>query len=92
MEEYELLKDFTILYVEDEETLRNGYKKILSKFFKEVFIASNGEEAIKVFYKKNPDMIVTDIEMPKINGINFIKTIREDGNLEVPILLSARPK
>lgn len=75
MDEYK--KSSTILYVEDEEKIREGYSKPILRCAKELIIASNGEEGLELFKKHNPDIIVTDIRMPKMNGIDMVRAIKE---------------
>jgi len=83
-----IINKSTILYVEDEEILREEISSLLDGFFQKVFIASNGEEAFEI-YKKNIDeidIVITDINMPKINGIELISKIREI-NSTIPVLV-----
>ena len=74
-----LLKRLKLLYVEDEDTIRNELSLLLGNFFGEVFTAKDGKEGLELFYKnkKQIDIILTDINMPLINGIDMIKQIRE---------------
>lgn len=74
-----LLKKLSILYVEDDETIRTELASLLGNFFEEVFIASDGVEGLEV-YKKNKkkiNLIISDITMPKMSGIDMVKEIRE---------------
>ncbi|PLY11433.1 MAG: hypothetical protein C0626_02395 [Arcobacter sp.] len=83
-----IINKSTILYVEDEEILREEISSLLDGFFQKVFIASNGEEAFEI-YKKNIDeidIVITDINMPKMNGIELISKIREI-NSTIPVLV-----
>lgn len=84
----DILSKSTILLVEDENELRKSFKKVLSLWVKDVHEASNGEEAILVYQKYFPDIIITDIKMPKINGLDFIQTIR-DTNSDIPIIVTS---
>lgn len=72
------LKDCTILYVEDEASVRNQTKLILEDFVKEVIIAEDGEQGLKMAREREIDIIVTDIMMPNLNGIEMLKALRED--------------
>lgn len=84
------LKNKTLLYAEDELSVQTQYTIYFKNIFKEVYIASNGEEALN-FYKKNKiDAIILDINMPKINGINLTKQIRSLNHNIPIILLTAR--
>lgn len=72
----ERLKNKTILYVDDYEEIRNITGMILNRYFAQVYTASNGKEAFEVYEHVKPDYVVTDIEMPQINGIELIKQIK----------------
>ena len=82
----ELLKNITILYVEDDEDTIEVMKNTLSEFSKNIIIAKNGEEAINIVNTKDINLIITDIEMPVKNGIEFIREIRST-NLTIPIIV-----
>ncbi len=71
-----LLKNFTILYVEDEEMVRKSAVEYLSRVCKEVLQAKDGKEAIQVWKEHKPDIIITDISMPRLNGIDMASYIR----------------
>ena len=59
----ELLKNFTILYVEDEDDVRRNAIEYLRRICKEVLEAKDGKEAISVWKEHRPDIIITDIIM-----------------------------
>lgn len=82
------LKKSTILLAEDEENLRNSFKKVLLLYVDKVITASNGEEALELYMKCNPDILITDLKMPKLNGLDLIKTIRKE-NKEIPIIVTS---
>jgi len=67
-----------VLIVDDQEIITTGLKMILSQFkeLKVIDTASNGEEAYKLLEKINVDVILMDIKMPGINGIQAIKLIK----------------
>jgi len=77
---YEIVKelpDIKILYVEDEDLTRELTFTILNQFFKNITVCKNGEEALEEFEKNNYDIVISDINMPKLNGLEFAKKIRE---------------
>jgi DNA-binding response OmpR family regulator len=81
-----------LLLIEDEETLSEIIRETLNENGFEVETARNGEEGLKRFNSWNPDIIVTDIMMPKMDGFTVAKHIRRAGK-RVPILfLTARTK
>ena len=75
MEDY--AKEMTILYVEDEDDVREGYSRTLLRICKHLYTASNGEEGLALFIKHRPDIVVSDIRMPKMNGIEMAKEIKK---------------
>ncbi len=72
----ELLKDLRILYVEDEADVRRNAVEYLKRIAKEVLEAADGKEAIKVWADAKPDIIITDISMPRLNGLDMARYIR----------------
>jgi DNA-binding response OmpR family regulator len=85
----EKLKTLTILYAEDEEGIRKKISDSLRYYVKDVIEAQNGEVALKLYWEKRPDIVFTDILMPKVNGIEFVKTIREKDNKTPIVMLTA---
>jgi len=84
------LKSLNILYVEDEPTTAKKFSSILKKIFNEVFYAPNGKEALDIFYSNNINIIISDINMPILNGLELAKEIRKT-DINIPIvLISAR--
>jgi len=82
-------KNISILVAEDEEELREYLIEYLQLFFKDVYSANSGEEAYKQYLEKKPNIILSDINMPKLDGLNMISKIRkEDTNTKV-IIMSA---
>jgi len=73
----EQLSKYSILYAEDEKGIQEEVKDILELLFKEVFIANNGLEAKKLYTIHKPDLIITDIKMPNLSGLDFIKELRK---------------
>ena len=71
------LENFTILYVEDDPDTQRLIKQILESSAKEVYIASDGEEGFSLYKDKQPDIVLTDICMPKMDGLEMATLIRE---------------
>lgn len=78
MQNLQVLKNYTILYAEDEMGIQEEISEILELFFKKVYLASNGLEAKELYKKYNPDLIISDIKMPKLNGLDFVKELRKE--------------
>ena len=83
------LTAFSILYVEDEDGIRNNIEEILSHLFKEVFSSNNTKDAYEKYLKHKPDLIITDIKMGNESGIEFLKKIRETDSKTRAIITSA---
>ena len=66
-----------ILYVEDEPTIRENTKRPLNYLSDELFIATNGEEGVELYKQYLPDIVVSDIKMPLMNGIEMCKAIKK---------------
>lgn len=81
-----LLKNISILYVEDDIDTQKEMTKVLSQLSKSVFVATSGIEALEIYKEQKPQIIISDIAMPNLNGIEFIKKIREE-NKTIPIVL-----
>ena len=77
--------DLNILIVEDEEFTLEFLKTIFSNYFSNIYVASNGEKALEIFKKEQIDIIITDIEMPVMNGIEMAKHIKKI-NPFIPII------
>jgi PAS domain S-box-containing protein len=79
----------SLLYIEDDPTLRNIYRKILEYSVEKVFVAGNGLEGLETFRRFKPDIVLTDVRMPVMDGLDMIAKIREtDKNTRI-IILSA---
>lgn len=79
-------KSLKVLYVEDNADARESTIYIFEEFFQEIVIAVDGEDGYHKFKETPVDIIITDINMPKLNGIGMIQKIREL-NSEIPILV-----
>jgi len=85
----EQTKTLSLLYVEDNERTRMETLETLALFFEKITLAADGQDAIEKFSAEDFDLIITDINMPNLNGIEMIKRIRVlDGHIPI-IILSA---
>lgn len=86
---YDKLKNLTLLYVEDDEDTLKASAMILEDYVKKLIVARNGKEALELLAHNHVDLILTDILMPKMNGIEMIKKIREGrSNPQIPIVIT----
>ncbi len=84
----ELAKDFTLLYVEDNIGLQKQASKIFEKFFANVIVANDGQEGLELFKEYYPNIVISDIKMPKMNGLDMAKNIK-DIDKEVKIIITS---
>ena len=82
-----LTKELVVLYVEDEEDIRYQMMGLLRILFRQVDVASDGFEGLEMYHKRPYDLIITDIQMPNMNGLDMIEHIRM-GNMEIPIIIT----
>lgn len=81
------LKSLTLLYVEDEAMIRQNAVEYLSRICHKVLEAENGIEALEVYQQHKPDIIISDIKMPKMNGLEFAERIRKEDKA-TPIIIA----
>ena len=77
---------FNIMVVDDDMHTRMLLQAVLEKANYSVFTAENGEQALEVMEKHHIDLVVLDIMMPKMDGYEFTKLLRETNN-NLPILM-----
>lgn len=85
----EKAESFSILYVEDERQLREQMSAFLGKIFQHVDMAVNGKEGLEKYLKNSYDIVITDIQMPKMNGLELIQNIRKNNPEQEIIVISA---
>lgn len=85
-------KNYSCLFVDDNENIRQMIIETLKDSFKNLYIASNGKEALQIILKEIPDIVISDIMMPEMNGYELCRKIKEDMNINhiQVILLTAR--
>ena len=72
-----------ILIVEDEVLIREGMSDYLMECGYEVFEAGDGQEALDLFHREAPDLVLLDIQLPILNGLEVLKTIRKTSSVPV---------
>ena len=81
-----LIKNLTVLYIEDDLETQNIIFNILQNYFSNIVLASNGDEAFKIYMNDKIDLIITDLEMPKSNGITFLSKLRKE-DFHIPVIV-----
>jgi putative nucleotidyltransferase with HDIG domain len=84
-----LTANFTVLYVEDDLSIQTTMTKYLQKFFALVLNASNGEEGLALFKDNSIDIVITDLSMPVMNGLDMIEKIKEIKEDQAVIITTA---
>ena len=84
-----IASSLTLLYVEDDKEIAQAFISYLSKIFKEVIYAENGEEGLTLYKQDEFDLVITDINMPKMNGMDMAKEIRDIRSDQNIIIISA---
>jgi len=84
--ESKLLKKVKLLLVEDDDIQRKELSTYLKRRFDKVYTAENGQDALEKYKTLKPDIIVTDLRMPKMDGLDFARNIRKSNRL-IPIVI-----
>ncbi|MBF0319889.1 MAG: response regulator [Nitrospirae bacterium] len=87
MRDETILKTLSALYVEDDAAMLDGLAKFMRRRFGDVYLAKNGKEGLELYITHNPDIVITDIEMPVMNGIVMINKILKIKN-DQPIIIT----
>jgi len=65
-----------VMIVEDESITLTSLTQILDSYFENIYYAHDGDDGLEMYYREKPDIIFTDIVMPKMNGIEMLQQIR----------------
>ena len=85
----EFQENIKVLFAEDDEVARENGIEFLENYFQEIISAPDAITASKLYEEHKPDIIITDIQMPKLNGLEFISNIRKKDKKVQVIVLSA---
>lgn len=69
--------NISVLFVDDNETIRQLYRRILEKHVNHLYIAENGFHGLELYQKHKPDLVITDMVMPVMNGLEMVKEIKK---------------
>ncbi len=84
-----MTSDLKLLYVEDNDIVRDNFVEIFSRYFKNIITADNGKSALELYEKNRFDVVILDISIPEINGLNVAQKIRTlNSDIEI-IMLTA---
>jgi DNA-binding response OmpR family regulator len=79
-----------ILIIEDDISILSGLRDVLMFKSYEVLTATDGKSGYEMALEKNPDLIILDIMLPKMDGFTFCKELRDEGNMTPVLMLTAR--
>ena len=80
-------KPYTVLFVEDDKHVRDRTSESLSMVFNKVYVAEDGLEALELLHLHQIDIVISDINMPNMNGVDLIKEIRTERK-KLPIIVT----
>lgn len=83
------LSELNVLYVEDDSETREELELVLENWFSHFYVACNGQEGLALFHKHQPDIIISDIQMPKMNGLSMSADIKQLNPGQEIVILSA---
>lgn len=83
------LKDFSVLYIEDDFETQRILSNILNPHVKELFCAYNANEALDMYNMYKPDIVITDFEIPFMDGVEISKKIKKINSLQPIIMFTA---
>ena len=81
--------ELTVLVAEDDQILRESFQQMLSYLFAEVDAAVDGQDAFDQWVKKQHDIVVTDLNMPRMSGFRLIEKIRQQSPQQPIVAISA---
>ena len=86
---YDSVRDLKILYVEDDATMRKMFQEVLKKIVDTIYLANDGVEGLQKFEENECDIIITDVSMPKMNGLEMAHAVRKvDRNIPIVVTSS----
>ena len=78
----------TILIVDDSNSLRQAFSSILNSLNMKVLLATNGSHAIELLEQHTPDLVITDIIMPEMNGYELCRWLKNNpATQKIPVLM-----
>ncbi|WP_044418668.1 response regulator transcription factor [Halarcobacter anaerophilus] len=81
-----LLKDKSVLFAEDDEIIKKNITDVLKMLFKEVYTVTNRQKAYELYEEESIDLVITDIKMPLMDGLDLTEKIRKK-DYDIPIIL-----
>jgi C4-dicarboxylate-specific signal transduction histidine kinase len=86
---YDIFKEINLLCIDDDKVVLKIFEQTFANLFQNVYTAANGLEGLKLYNEYQPDIIITDINMPKLDGMTLIKKIRQNDQNTYIYVISA---
>ena len=83
-----MIKSLTLLYVEDDASTVRSFMNAFGDYFNEVIIARTAEEGLALFEKHSPHIMITDLQLPRMSGLEMIESIRQN-HPSFPIIVNS---
>lgn len=84
-----ILKQHSVLYVEDEPQIQANITEYLESYFETVYVASDGKEGLALYEKHHPDVLILDINLPYLSGLEIAKKVRQKDQTVKIVMLTA---
>jgi len=84
-----IAKNITVLYVEDSKSTQLLVKELLASFFSNIQVCSNGQEGLDAYKENKHDLVITDVDMPVMNGVKMIQEIKKINLFQNVVVTSA---
>jgi len=89
MSNLDILKKFRVLYVEDDFETREELEMMLRSKIQDLYVAENGKEGLALYKKYRPEIVITDIQTPIMNGLSMAADIKAINPDQAIVILSA---
>lgn len=83
-----ILKNLNVLYVEDDTIVAAQTLSLLEHYFHKVFYCNNAEDALKIYHNESVQLVITDVELPGMNGLALCESIRKN-DYKIPIFITS---
>lgn len=84
-------EETSIVIVDDEPEILNILQSIFSNYFKNIYTANNGKSGLDLIVEKKPDIVLTDIRMPELSGVDMVVKMRSAG-INTPVVMISSSK
>ena len=84
----DVLKSSILLLVEDDARIREKFSRLLEIYVDKIYEAPNGKKALELYKKYKPSFIITDVDMPDMDGLEFVEILRKE-NENIPVIITS---